>query len=745
MALAWAAAGWAAGLALGPTAGLPVLSWLILAGAAGTFAFVFRRTPIYPWVFGLLAIGFLGALRAQAALPRPTATSIQSFNDIPVPLTIRGVVIGLPVVRGRTVRALLRAEQVARGQDGPYLEIDGLLQMETTAAIDLSYGDRLLVNGWLTTPRDTPSFAQAEILARDGVFSVLRTLRVVRLDVDQADPILGFFYRVRQRALQALTASLPPEEAALVGGVVLGADESMPPHLQQVFSRTGTTHILAVSGFNVALVAGAFGTLFGRWLGARRGALAAAVAIGCYTILVGAEPSAVRAAVMAGLAIIARLVGRRGNALTSLAATGVIMTAVRPSLLAEIGFQLSFAATLGLVMYAEPLEHAALAWFQPAGADHPARSAPGIVREVILLTLAAQMATLPLTAYYFGRVPATALPANFLILPVQPALMVLGSLTAVAGMAWAPAGYLLGWITYPLASYNLRVVEGFARLPLASLAVGPLSPWGVVVSYGFLIALAATLRARKEGRKLPPSFPAWGRLAASAVLAALVWRAALDSPDSRLHATLFSSGDVLVESPTGRFVLLRPATGSVLPAGDVGRRLPLMESSLDWMLLPTNDSVQGFLASRPGQRLIPLGVLHAGDEPDLSPLTGLGATPSSLRMYPNLRLDLGGGSELEVLAVFDQGAAVLISMDRARVLILLGLAFNELGQPAPAGLTAVLADGAGRADGILDAGLVGAAGSAVDPASGAPVLDTDHHGWISIQTDGVRLWAESER
>src|SRR4030067_1162373 len=101
MALAWAAAGWAAGLALGPTAGLPVLSWLILTVAAGAFAFVFRRTYVYPWVFGLLAVGFMGALRTQAALPHPTASSLQSFNDIPIPLTIRGVGIGLPVVCGR--------------------------------------------------------------------------------------------------------------------------------------------------------------------------------------------------------------------------------------------------------------------------------------------------------------------------------------------------------------------------------------------------------------------------------------------------------------------------------------------------------------------------------------------------------------------------------------------------------------------------------------------------------------------
>jgi hypothetical protein len=108
-------------------------------------------------------------------------------------------------------------------------------------------------------------------------------------------------------------------------------------------------------------------------------------------------------------------------------------------------------------------------------------------------------------------------------------------------------------------------------------------------------------------------------------------------------------------------------------------------------------------------------------------------------------LDFGGGSELEVVAISDKGAAVLISMDRARVLILLGLDYTELGPAAPAGVTAVLADKAGRVEGILEAGLVGGAGLAVDPLSGPPVFDTDHHGWIAIQTDGVRLWAESER
>lgn len=738
MVLAWAAAGWALGLAVSSLASLPLLSWLGLTAAAATWAYVFRQRIVYRMVFACLAVAFVGGARARAAIPHPEASSVADFNDVPVLLTFRGVAVEPPVLRGRTLRVRLEVEGVAREESGPWLTTSGRVQAETTEVIGVAYGDRLQVRGWLSTPRNRPGFPEADVLERSGVFSVLHAVEVETLATGQGNPVLGFFYRLRQRALTALAAAVPPEEAALLGGVVLGADETMPTHLQQVFSRTGTTHILAVSGFNVALVAGTFGALFGRWLGARRGAVAAALAIASYTILVGAEPSAVRASIMAGLAIVARLLGRRGNALTSLAATGMIMTAWRPSLLGDIGFQLSFAATLGLVIFAEPLEQAALSWFQPAPGPKTGQVV-GLLRDVVFLTLAAQLATLPLTAYHFGRLPATALPANFLILPIQPALMILGSLTAVGGMVWGPAGTVLGWVTYPLATYNLRVVEAFAAMPLASLAVGSISLLGVAGAYAALFAVAVALRARREGWKPPVSIPAWGKLAAIGLLTSLAWKAVIDAPDARLHATLFSSGDVLLESPTGRFVLLRPAAGSVAPAADLGRRLPLMSPSLDWILLPSGGSVQGFLAARPGDRLTPRGMLYVGLEPDVSALAAPGRTLLIQPAVPGLRLNLGGGSLLQILEASGDGTAVLVSMGRARLLVLLGLPYSALEPSAVTQPTAVLADEADDVDDQIAAWIVAAPGSSSLP----PVLSTGRSGWLALETDGRQLWAES--
>jgi competence protein ComEC len=713
---------------------------MLLAAGASTFAFVFRRRVTYRWIFALLALASLGAARMQAATPRVSESSVTDYNDAPVTLLLRAVVVEPPVIRGRTLRATLEAEAVAREDAGPWLEVDGRVQLETTEPIGLSYGDRVLVRARFASPRNTPDYPEADVLGREGVFTIVHARSVDRLASGQADPILGRFYALRARALQALAACLPPEEAVLLGGVVLGADETMPPHLRQVFSQTGTTHILAVSGFNVALVAGTFGTLFGRWLGARRGALAAAIAIAGYTILVGAEPSAVRASLMAGLAMVARLIGRRGDALTSLAATGWLMTALRPLLISDIGFQLSFAATLGLVLYAEPLEHLAVAYVLPAS---QVESKPwvGLLREAVLLTLAAQLATWPLTAYHFGRLPAAALPANFLILPLQPPLMILGSLTAVAGMIWLPAGRLLGWITYPLAAYNIRIVEWFARIPLASVAVGPVSVAAVIGAYGLMAAVVAAAAVHKRRGPSASPVPAWAGLALLAIVTTSTWKVVLDAPDGRLHTTLFPSGDILIQSPTGRFVLLRPDSGAALPAADIGRRLPLITSSLDWMLVPSSNAADGFSAARVGARLFPRQGLYVGSPPDLA----LSADPERRlpmkEVLPGLRLDLGGGSLLEFLSSSDQGTVALLSMDRARLMIILGLRSNSLAPLAGEGVSGILSDRALDNPVDIRPWIVAAAGSDRE----ATHLTTDLQGWVTVHTDGRLLWVETER
>ena len=752
MTLAWAAVGWALGLALAPIVNLPVWNWLVQASAAAACALVFRKHPGYPRWFVAIALIYLGAARAQVALPRPDDSTVAAYNDLPVRLEVRGVVVEPPALQGRTIRVRMEAEAVSRQDAKAWRDVRGWLLLQTNEPVELHYGDRVQATGWLVSPLNTPDFPQADLLAREGVFSVLRAVHVDRLAEGQAHPLLGFLYLVRNRSLQVFASTLPPEEAALVSGVVLGADESMPLHLRQIFAQTGTTHILAVSGFNVALVAGTVTAVFGRWLGARRGAWASAAAIATYTLLVGAEPSAVRAALMAGLALLARRLGRQGNAVTALAATGILMTGLTPSLITDIGFQLSFAATIGLVFFAEPLEILVLNAASGAGPQRPSRPVVALLREVVLLTLAAQLATLPLLAYHFGRVPVAALPANFLILPVQPALMSLGGLTAILGMVWLPAGQVVAWLAWPFAAFTLRVVEVAAQLPGASLSLGPVSPWSVLASY-ILLAGGMVLwsRAKLRAAGLLSTLSSWAGVVALAVVTTFIWKAGLDAPDGYLHATLFPSGDVLIQSPTGRFVLVRPAEPGVLPSGDLGRRVPLTSNPLDWILLPTADSADAYLAGRPDDRFLPRGILYHGSAPRISAPTGAVRLPDLHSAQVGAGLELGAGARLEILALSDQGATLRLSLGRARVLVLAGSGLDSVGAADLAGASAILSDSLTRLGPVpsgLSPWMMAAGGGTLVSTpreSSAPfVYAAARFGWIDLRTDGEHLWVEVE-
>ncbi|HET7011613.1 MAG TPA: ComEC/Rec2 family competence protein [Anaerolineales bacterium] len=750
MALAWAAVAWATGLSLAPVVGMPVHAWVIQAFAAVACCILFRRARPYLRLFALLSVLFLGAARAQASEVRAHTSTVAAFNDLPIVFKLRGVVVEPPTTRGRTTRAVIEAEALTREAADTWRDVDGRVQLETREVVGLEYGDLVLVRGWMATPENMPGFPQQDYLAQQGVFSLMRAVRVDRLAVDQASPVLGFFYRVRARALEVFARSLPAEEASLVSGVVLGADESMPQSMREAFAQTGTTHILAVSGFNVSLVAGTVTAVLGRWLGARRGAISSAVAIGAYTLLVGAEPSAVRAALMSGLAILAKRLGRTGSAVAFLAATAILMTAATPALIADIGFQLSFAATIGLVFVAEPLEFFALRAFGVGEARRPPPALLSILREAVLLTLAAQFATLPLLAFHFGRVPLTALPANFLILPVQPALMSLGGLAALTGMVWMPAGQVFAWMAWPFAAFTLRVVELASRLPGASLAVGPMSAASLAAAYGLMgagLLLASRIRLKANRR---PAVSPWVATAILAVLTAFVWRLGLDAPEGALRATLYSSGDVLIETPSGRFILVRPASASLVPVTELGRRLPLVRRSLDWIVLPTESSVEGYAAGGAGPRLLPTGIVSNGSAPELYGWPPGVKPPRLVTAQQGLRWDLGQGATLELLAISREGAAFRLMYGRARWILLAGFSLDSMEQADLAGVTAILADSPARLatiDASTPAVWISAVGGEGLPAAPSVegVYSTALSGWIELRTDGYLMRAEAEQ
>jgi competence protein ComEC len=211
------------------------------------------------------------------------------------------------------------------------------------------------------------------------------------------------------------------------------------------------------------------------------------------------------------------------------------MAAFNPLLLWDPGFQLSFFATLGLILYAEPFSQAFVAF---ASRHLPAPTVEQLTRPIsqyLLFTLAASITTLPIILYHFHQLSLVSLIANLAILPVQPAVMSLGGLALLLGTLYFSLGQLVAWLAWPGAVYTIRAVEWFAGLRGATLDLGTISAPAVIALYGVLFALTfGAARIKKAAAGLKPGLA----LAIFAVVTVLVWREALAAPDGRLHLTL---------------------------------------------------------------------------------------------------------------------------------------------------------------------------------------------------------------
>lgn len=307
---------------------------------------------------------------------------------------------------------------------------------------------------------------------------------------------LAFGHRdqIRARAERALGSGMPAREAALAQGFVLGEDERIDAATVEDFRRAGLSHLLAVSGQNVALLAllvMPLLALLGLPLRARLLWIVAAIAV--YVPLAGGGPSIVRAGVMGVLTLLATFAGRRASRLYGLAIAAIVTLAIDPGIGADVGWQLSFAAVLGILALAQPLRRAI------AG-----RLGSGVLRgalaEGAAVTVAATLATAPLIALHFGELSTVSLFANLLALPAVAPAMWLGMLTSIGAQVPGFPAAVPNAIAAPLLAYIAAVASWCGRPRWASLEVD-LGVQGMVVSYlaltGIAIALPVLLRRRR--------------------------------------------------------------------------------------------------------------------------------------------------------------------------------------------------------------------------------------------------------
>ncbi len=450
---------------------LPVFALLL----AGIFAAASFLTPRHAYAAAAIFCSFiaLGMMRADAA---DTPLSDTFASELRHRVSYEGVVVADPDVRDANQRVTIRVE--SNGESAKMLAV---VPRSPTVAV----GDRVHVSGTLLVPQpfddNGRTFRYDKYLERDGVRFILNFASIRVTGTAPWYSIPAALARIKHSFLDGLSATLPEPYASLAGGIVIGGKSGLGKELQNNFIRSGLVQIIVLSGYNVMVVAEwilaalALTKLPRRW-----GAAAAALAVLLFVFIAGASATALRAMLMALIALYARTTGKSYAAGRALLVAVFLLLLWNPLLLVfDPGFGLSVAATAGLIWLA-PIIETLLSFIKSA-----------FWRNVVATTLAAQTAVLPLLMYDMGLFSIVALPANILVAPVVPLAMGLSALAGFTGMAFgtvAPlAGIVLAFPAYLANAYLVFVAQKAATFPFAAFTLPAFPFWLVLAAYAALI------------------------------------------------------------------------------------------------------------------------------------------------------------------------------------------------------------------------------------------------------------------
>ncbi len=518
-------------------------------------------------------------------------------------MEIHGMVAEEPDIRDRLCLLTFSASEII--VNGERKEVLGTVLIQVPRYPAYRYGDVLNVTGKLETPEPFDNFDYKSYLERQGIYSVIYYPGVELLGQGEGLKPLQWIYSLRERLSTSLARALPEPQGSLAQGILLGLRSNIPDSLNQAFSRTGTAHILAISGLNISIVIAILLSLgilvFGRqrsiyiWL--------ALGVIWLYTLLAGMNPPVIRAAIMGSLFLIAEYLGRQGSAIIALAFAAAVMVGIQPQLLWSVSFQLSFLAMAGLIFF--------YPYFQTWGRKGVARlfknrekivPTASIITDGFASTLAAIVAVGPLIAYNFGVVSLVGPPATFFSLPALPVIIVTSALVAFVGLFALLAAQILGWLAWLFLSYFLLVVRGFDALPYSSFQVATISTWHIWGYYVILAGVIAFLNYRNQLADFSSRLTSGIKKAAQGipkprlgfsmkwlippllVVAILVWSVALTMPDDKLHVSFLDVGQgdaILIQTPNGQDILIDGGPAPQKINLELSKKLPFWDRTID--------------------------------------------------------------------------------------------------------------------------------------------------------------------
>ena len=364
----------------------------------------------------------------------------------------------------------LSQEPTIKGQN-QYFKIKGI-SVKTSKKHEYHYGDNLQIIGLIEKKEAAGFFNQFQLINPQ-----------IQKTKPSKSPV-KLLFQFRRRLEEIINQALPEPHASLLAVILLGIQRSMSFDFYQSLKITGTLHIIVASGMNIALVAGHLKEVLSYFLKREQTLTVSLIIILIYCIMAGASPPIVRASIMAGALYLSEFIGREAEGLWILILTAFVMLIFNPLLLFDVGFQLSFMATAGLILISKPIEK-------------KLTKIPFVnkINEELAETLSAIIFTFPILTITFGHFNPLSIIPNILVIPLVPYLFYLGLLMIVFGLILMPLAYFFGWLAWLPLAYMVKTIDFFGRFKIFDLELQNLS-W--IFGLGFYLILLCLITKKKN-------------------------------------------------------------------------------------------------------------------------------------------------------------------------------------------------------------------------------------------------------
>ena len=439
-----------------------ILSITAVLAAIFLLAGFILKNKKFTWLFGLSFLIIFGALYYQGDNER--------FSKFKIPfderISFSGFIINQPAVK-------ISSQEFYLQLSPPYV---GSILVKTSLYPRFNYGSELALSGVIKKPEPA---GYADYLAKERINGIIAFPEIGLIGEGGGSVVKNALFKIKNKVFGVFQQILPQKESAFLTGLILGGRSEFSEEFKKAMSLSGTTHLVALSGYNITIIIWAMMGILSNFLRRRSSFIITLFIILGFVVMTGATSSVVRAAIMGVLVLFAREIGRLYDFRNAIVLAALVMVLENPKVLIfDTGFQLSFLAVLGIV-YLRPALQKLLRF----------KDNPGFLswRDNFLTTASAQLAVVPLLIFDFGAFSPVSLLANILILELIPLTMAFGFLIIAGSFLSYYFALVLGWFTLILLKTEIVLIEFFAKI---SLPVSiKLSVVTAVVYYFFLIIL----------------------------------------------------------------------------------------------------------------------------------------------------------------------------------------------------------------------------------------------------------------